>query len=107
MLSAWATFDAYRQASRGSQRPAPQEESQALLAAAPHVSAFVAKLSDAEGEAAETQTWIEFSVKCGYLDRDVAKDLYLNYDEILAMIVSMINNTQRWVLPSGQKARKD
>lgn len=26
-------------------------------------AAFVAKLSDSEGEAAETQTWIEFAVK--------------------------------------------
>lgn len=30
--------------------------------------AFVLKLSDAEAEAAETQTWIEFAVKCQYLD---------------------------------------
>lgn len=31
-------------------------------------SAFVAKLSDAEAEAAETQTWIQFAVECGYLN---------------------------------------
>lgn len=28
--------------------------------------AFVAKLSDSEGEAAETQTWLDFSRDCGY-----------------------------------------
>jgi four helix bundle protein len=33
-------------------------------------AAFVGKLSDAEAEAAETQVWIEFAVRCGYLDRD-------------------------------------
>ena len=27
-------------------------------------AAFIAKLSDCEAEAAETQTWIEFAVKC-------------------------------------------
>ena len=50
-------------------------------------AAFVSKLSDAEGESAETQPWIEFSVKCGYLEREAAAKLFLEYDEILAMIV--------------------
>src|SRR5262245_44280772 len=35
-------------------------------------AAFISKLSDAESEAAETQVWIEFAVKCIYLDRKVA-----------------------------------
>ncbi len=66
-------------------------------------AAFISKISDAEGEAAETQTWIEFAVKCGYLDREFAKGLFLEYDEILAMLVSMINSAPKWVLPSGKK----
>ncbi len=66
-------------------------------------AAFVSKLSDAEGEAAETQTWIEFAVRCDYLNRNEAKKLFLEYDEILAMLVSMINAPSRWVLPSGRK----
>src|ERR1051326_4057401 len=39
-------------------------------------AAFIAKLSDAESELAETQVWLEFAVKCGYLDREIAKELY-------------------------------
>ena len=35
--------------------------------------AFVSKLSDAEAEAAETQVWIEFAVKCGYVEKKTAK----------------------------------
>ena len=66
-------------------------------------AAFISKLNDAEGEAAETQTWIEFAVRCEYIDRETAKDLYITYDEILAMIVSMINRPDTWVLPSGQR----
>ena len=58
-------------------------------------SAFIAKLSDAEGEAAETQTWIEFAVRCGYLEREVAKELFLEYDEVISMIVSMVNNPRK------------
>jgi four helix bundle protein len=70
-------------------------------------AAFIAKLSDVEGEAAETQTWIEFAVKCNYLQRDAAKNLYRVYDEILSMTVAMIANSNRWVLPSGQRNRKN
>jgi four helix bundle protein len=36
-------------------------------------AAFISKLSDSEGEAAETQVWLQFAVKCGYAERsDVA-----------------------------------
>src|SRR5579871_2586114 len=45
-------------------------------------AAFISKLSDAESETAETQVWIEFAVKCHYLDRDRALCLYGSYDEI-------------------------
>jgi four helix bundle protein len=69
-------------------------------------AAFAAKLSDAESEAAETQTWLEFSVKCGYLNREEAKDLFVEYDSFLSILVSMINNPDKWVLPSGRKNRK-
>lgn len=31
---------------------------------------FVSKLSDAEGEAAETITWLDFAPACGYLSED-------------------------------------
>src|SRR5438270_8758608 len=39
-------------------------------------AAFVSKLSDADTEACETQVWIEFAVGCGYLARDVGRELY-------------------------------
>jgi four helix bundle protein len=62
-------------------------------------AAFVAKLSDAESEAAETQVWIEFAVKCRYLERDRGTPVYKTYDEILRMLVAMINAPQSWTLP--------
>ena len=62
-------------------------------------AAFVSKLSDCEAEAAETQVWLEFAVKCGYLSRDDGKQLYVTYDEIIATIVGMINHTETWILP--------
>ena len=60
--------------------------------------AFICKLSDAESEAAETQVWIEFAVKCAYLSRDEAVPLYQNYESVLKMIVTMINNLDSWVI---------
>src|SRR5262247_496687 len=61
-------------------------------------AAFIAKLSDAESEAAETQVWLEFATQCSYLQRDRASDLYQAYDEILRMFVAMINKPQSWVI---------
>jgi four helix bundle protein len=61
-------------------------------------AAFIAKLSDAESEAAETQVWLEFTVKCGYTDRDRATVLYQTYDEVLRMLVSMINTPESWTI---------
>src|SRR3954449_12646254 len=39
---------------------------------------FVAKISDAE--AAESQVWLEVSVRCGYLSKDLGKQLFLEYE---------------------------
>jgi four helix bundle protein len=61
-------------------------------------AAFIAKLSDAESEAAETQVWLEFATKCSYLQHDRASHLYQAYDEILRMLVAMINKPQSWVI---------
>ena len=60
--------------------------------------AFISKLSDCEGEAAETQVWIEFAVHCGYLDRDSAASLYQTYNAILATLVGMINHPETWII---------
>lgn len=66
-------------------------------------ASFVAKLSDAEGEAAETQTWLQFAVECEYIDRSKAKLLNAEYDAILGMIVKMISNPDSWTLPNPSK----
>ena len=69
-------------------------------------AAFVNKLNDSEGESAGTQTWLEFAVKCGYLNAQDGRALFKVYDEIIAMLVTMINHPNAWVLPSGRKPRK-
>jgi len=59
-------------------------------------AAFISKLSDAEAEAAETQVWIHFSVRCGYLDRETGGALYQRYNLILATLVGMITHANAW-----------
>ena len=68
-----------------------------------YVAAFISKLSDAETEGAETQVWLEFAVKCGYLKRADGLELYKEYDQILAMIVSMIAHHDWWTFPDSAK----
>lgn len=64
-------------------------------------NAFISKLSDAEAEAAETQVWLEFAVKCGYITREAPAELYVTYDEIIATIVGMITHSESWTI--GEK----
>src|ERR687891_505091 len=61
-------------------------------------AAFIAKLSDAESEAAETQVWIKFAMECSYLKPDRGLSLDRAYDEILRMLVAMINRPESWVI---------
>ncbi len=61
-------------------------------------AAFVAKLSDSEAEAAETQSWIEFAVKSNYLEVEQGRELYRNYNKILGMLVNMIVNPSPWLM---------
>jgi len=63
-----------------------------------YVAAFISKLSDAEAEAAETQVWIEFAVKCSYVDREIGLRLFQQYDQVLATIVGMINHPETWTI---------
>lgn len=67
--------------------------------------AFLAKLSDPESEAAETQVWLEFSVKCGYLEREQAAVLYRQYDEIISTLVGMICYPETWILSGKHKGQ--
>jgi len=59
-------------------------------------NAFVSKLSDAEAEAAETQVWIEFSVKCGYFPSDQSDELDRQYENIQGKLVNMLSHPEQW-----------
>ena len=61
-------------------------------------AAFVAKLSDAESEACETQVWLEFARRCQYLGGDTTRTLDTDYDRILAQLVKMISEADKWLI---------
>ena len=61
-------------------------------------AAFLAKLNDSEAEAAETQVWIQFAVKCGYMEPDDGRELYEMYNQILGSLVNMITKPENWLL---------
>ena len=61
-------------------------------------AAFIAKLSDCEAEAAETQVCLKFAVKCQYLAREQGRELYGIYNQVLSGLVNMINNPNQWVI---------
>lgn len=58
--------------------------------------AFVAKLSDSEGEVAETQTWLDFARDCGYINLEICSKYSQEYEHVLGMIVNMIKSPDKW-----------
>ena len=61
-------------------------------------AAFVSKLSDAETEAAETQTWIEIAYRCKYLTQAEAVQFDSAYDQVIGQIITMIDGAGKWTI---------
>jgi four helix bundle protein len=59
-------------------------------------NAFVAKLSDSEGEAAETQVWLEFALQNNYISIDFYNDIFIKYDKIIGKLVNMSLQPDMW-----------
>jgi len=57
---------------------------------------FIAKLSDSESEAAETQTWLDFSLACKYLDNQTHRELIEDYDKIIGKLTNMARHPEKW-----------
>ncbi len=58
--------------------------------------AFVAKLSDSEGEAAETQTWLDFSRDCRYITPALCENFNNQYEQVIGMVINMIKSPEKW-----------
>jgi four helix bundle protein len=59
---------------------------------------FVSKLTDADGENAETETWLDFAHDCGYFPKHDYAIFVEKCREIGAMLGSMINEPSSFIL---------
>ena len=50
---------------------------------------FINKLTDAQQEASETQTWLDFCLACEYINKFTFERLDLEYERILGKLNSM------------------
>lgn len=57
-----------------------------------YVNHFISKLTDSDAENSETNVWLEFSLKCGYINDEQYSDLTSKNIEIGKIINYMINN---------------
>jgi four helix bundle protein len=57
---------------------------------------FVNKLADSDGEAAETQSWLDFSLDCGYISREIHDSLYRRYESVGGMLGNMIQHPEKF-----------
>lgn len=62
---------------------------------------FVAKLTDADGEAAETETWIAFAVRCGYLGEAEAEALCGSLRQVRGGLGRMMASPEQWCALAG------
>ena len=59
-------------------------------------AAFISKLSDSDGEAAETEVHLDFALRCGYLAPDKHTKLRDQYDHICAQLTKMMDDAVSW-----------
>ena len=57
---------------------------------------FVSKLSDADGEQAESQHWLDTALSCGYISAEQNERLVQRYKEIGKMLGKMMQEPEMW-----------
>lgn len=57
---------------------------------------FVSKLTDADGENAETQHWLDTALACVYIDKKKHYELIAMSEEVGKLLGSMIQDAHRW-----------
>jgi len=53
---------------------------------------FIRHLNDALGSSEETRGWLDFAISCGYISQMSHEGLDSRYDEVNAMLFSLMNN---------------
>lgn len=66
----------------------------------------MSKLSDADGEAAESQSWLDHALRCEYINQAQYEDLDQQYEIISGGLVKMMAQPEKWCGP-GNTVRED
>jgi four helix bundle protein len=62
---------------------------------------LVSKLTDCDGEATETQVWLDFALDCGYISKENHDRLIIGYEEVGRMLQGMMTNPRRFAPSSN------
>jgi len=65
---------------------------------------FINKLTDCDGENSETDSSIDFSLDCGYINIEKHKELTLQSKEIGRMLGAMLNNPEPFLVKKKQNS---
>lgn len=57
---------------------------------------FISKLTDSDGENSETSTWLDFALKCNYINKEKHNELTNHCIEVGKLINYMINNPEKF-----------
>ena len=60
------------------------------------IAVFKNKITDSMQEASETQCWLEFSLACKYIEKNIFDSLDDEYEQIIAMLNSMERNAKKF-----------
>jgi four helix bundle protein len=58
----------------------------------------ISSVSDGESEAEETRVWLEFALRCRYINKEQAQELDQQYDNIIGQLVRMLSEPQKWTI---------
>ena len=61
-----------------------------------YVAHFTSKLTDSDGEQAETQHWLDTSFACEYISRENHEKLRSKCEEIGRMLGKMLKEPEKW-----------
>jgi four helix bundle protein len=61
-----------------------------------YIAVFKNKVTDSMQEASETQTWLEFSVACKYISKEIFEELDTEYEVIISMLSSIEKKAQKF-----------
>ena len=62
---------------------------------------FVSKLTDADGENSETDTWLDFAKDCGYISAEIHLRFTTECRQIGSMLGSMLSKPKPFLLKSA------